>query len=313
MLAARIAVTSILVSAVVIATAGSAWSELSQQPTTSGQNNGGTISVGAGNTGNPSGGGPSSGGGSGGGGDGSDASSCQWAAQGTQGPSDPSQVGGYSQGGNGPPTSVAPTEAGTWYLEVCPGQNGDLIFVPQGASVATVVTPQRLATAAQNQLTPAAPVVQLDPAADAAHWQWVHVPTWAWVPAADWVPLTATASVPGVVVTATATPVELDITYFDDGWYTVNCDGPGTPYSDGLAAQIDPTTPLNAPSPTCGWTYQNSSAGQPGELVPVSARIVYHASWTVTGAAGGGDLGTVTSPAATFSVKVAEVQTIIVR
>lgn len=153
----------------------------------------------------------------------------------------------------------------------------------------------------------------MSPAADANHWQYVHVPSWAWVPEADWVPLHATASVPGVVVTATATPVELDITYLDGGVsHTVKCNGPGTPYSDSLAAQIDPSKPIDAASPDCGWTFQNSSAGQPNEAVPVSARIVYNASWTVTGAAGGGNLGALTSPSDNFSVRVAEVQSIVV-
>ncbi len=174
-----------------------------------------------------------------------------------------------------------------------------------------VITPRQLATTAQNQIVPPAPSIQMSPAA--THWQYVHVPSWVWVPASSWVTLTATASVPGVVVTATATPVELDVTYMDGGVsHTVKCQGPGTPYSDALAAQIDPGKPLNAASPNCGWVFQNSSAGLPNEAVPVRAHIVYSASWTVTGAPGGGALGVVTSPNTVFSVQVAEVQSVVV-
>lgn len=320
MLTVRIAAVALLVAAAVGSAARPAWSDLPQQPSGGAQNGGGTISIGAGNdsstpgSGGGSGGGP--GGGNEGGGGGSSLPGCQWIPETTQGPSEPAPAGGYSQGTSGPETFIPPTEAGTWYLESCPTSAagpGPLVFVPLGAAPGAVITPQQLSVDATNQLTPPPPSVQLSPAADATTWQWVNVPTWAWVPASDWVPLSATASIPGVVVTATATPVQLVVSYFDGGWHTVTCAGAGTPYSDGLASQIDPARPLNAASPSCGWTYQNSSAGQPGELVPVSVRIVYHASWTATGAPGGGNLGTVTSPATSFSVKVAEVQTVIVR
>lgn len=306
MLNARVIVAAILGTSVVIATAGRAWSDLPQDPTGGGQNNGGSITIGAGNTGSTGGSGSGNGGS---GGSSGNSSGCQWSAQATQGPTNPSQVGGYSEGGSGPPTSVAPTDAGTWYLEVCPGTPGRLIFVPQGQPVVQVITPAQLSVDAKNQINPPLPTIQMSPAADANHWQYVHVPSWLWVPATSWVPLTATAAVPGVVVTATAVPVELDITYTDGGVsHTVACRGPGTPYSDALAAQENPQKPLNAASPDCGWVFQNSSAGQPSEAVPVRAVIKYNASWTVTGAPGGGNLGVVTSPATVFSVRVAEVQ-----
>jgi hypothetical protein len=247
------------------------------------------------------------------GGGGGSSSRCSWVAQGSQGPTIPS-IGGYSDSPNGP-TLVSPSVSGTWYLEVCPGSPGGLFFVPAGSGPGATVSPQQLSVAAENQLTPPAPSIQMSPAT--THWQIVHVPTWAWVPAADWVPLHATASVPGVTVMATATPVQIHISYLDGAvTHNVVCNGPGTPYSDGLAdaefAQMpDKTpamTPIFSPSPDCGWTYQDSSGGEPGEAVPVSVRVVYDASWTVTGAVGGGNLGTVTSPPETLSLQVDEIQ-----
>lgn len=301
--------TSLLAIAfVVLPAVGRAWADLPQQGTGGGQNFGpGSVSINAGND-NSTPGIVATNTGSGGGG-----SPCQWTYEG------PNTVGGYA----GPPldwayngvlqTYIPPSAQGTWFLESCPGQIDAFVFVPTGQPAPAGVSPQQLSVEARNLLTPPAPPIQMSPAADANHQQYVNVPSWAWVPAGSWVPLYATASVPGVVVTATATPVELDITYSDGGVsHAVKCSGPGTAYSDGLAAQIDPAKPLNAASPTCGWTFRNSSAGQPNEAVPVSARIVYSASWTVTGAAGGGNLGAVTSPADNFSVRVAEVQSIVV-
>jgi len=223
-------------------------------------------------------------------------------------------IGGYTgTGADGGGTFIPPGTKGTWFLESCPGQTPVSVFVPAGQPSPAPVSPQQLAVDAKNQITAPAPPIQLSPAADANHWQIVHVPSWAWLPAGSWAPLTTTASVPGVVVTATATPVELDITYTDGGVaHTVRCMGPGTVYSDTLAAQIDPAKPLNAASPDCGWTFQHSSAGQPGEAVPVSAHIVYNAAWTVTGAPGGGNLGPLTSPNTALSVRVAEVQSLVV-
>jgi hypothetical protein len=269
---------------------------------------GGTVTVEAGSSSSTlgTGGGPSTG-------RSGSSSGCSWVAQGSQGPTNPG-IGGYSEGPNGP-TPVSGTASGAWYLEVCPGSPGGLFFVPTGTPPKAVVTPRQLSVEAENQLTPPRPSVQTSPAT--AHRQIAHVPTWVWIPAADWVPLHATASVPGVVVTATATPVKIDITYRDDGaTHNVVCNGPGTPYSDALAdaefARMPDKAPamtaIIAPSPDCGWTYRYSSAGEPNEAVPVSVRVVYDASWTVTGAAGGGRLGTVTSAPENLSLQVEEIQ-----
>ena len=53
----------------------------------------------------------------------------------------------------------------------------------------------------------------------------------------------------------------------------------GTPY----AAGGNPA----APSPTCGYTYDRSSAGQPGGAYRVTVTITWDITWTGTGGAGG--------------------------
>jgi hypothetical protein len=161
---------------------------------------------------------------------------------------------------------------------------------------------------ARNHLSLPAPVVQLSPPAD--EWQYVQMPTWAWLASGAWTPLTATASAGPVTVAVTATPLRLEFSYQTTAatTATTTCSGPGTPYSDDLATAEDPQLPVQAASPDCGWTWHESSADTPDQKYGVTADVVYHLAWAVTGAAGGGDLGELTSPDAAFRVSVGEIQ-----
>ena len=58
---------------------------------------------------------------------------------------------------------------------------------------------------------------------------------------------------------------------------------------------------------SCSHTYRWPSAGQPDTAYRVTATVTWHATWTVTGAAGGGDLGTL-SRSVTVPVRVGELQ-----
>jgi hypothetical protein len=115
-----------------------------------------------------------------------------------------------------------------------------------------------------------------------------------------------------VTVTVTAAPVRLEFSYQTSARSaaTASCGGPGTPYSDQLAAAEDPQLPVQAASPDCGWTWHESSVDTADQKYGVTAHIVYHVVWTVTGAAGGGDLGELTSQDATFRVSVGEIQAV---
>lgn len=106
--------------------------------------------------------------------------------------------------------------------------------------------------------------------------QLTQLPVWLWVAAGTWQPQSKTAQVPGESVTATATPVSAAWSMGDGT--TVTCNGPGTPYGGGNPA---------AASPTCGYTYSQSSAGQPGGAYRVTVTITWNITWTGPGGAGG--------------------------
>jgi hypothetical protein len=131
-----------------------------------------------------------------------------------------------------------------------------------------------LAQVAYSQLGLPSPRIEANPAAGE---QLVGLPTWLWVDRAGWGPVSATASVPGVSVTAVARPTSVVWTLGDGR--SVTCSGPGTPY----AASGNP----KSGSPDCGHIYRTSSAGRPDDAFAVSATV----HWTVTWA-GAGQSGT---------------------
>ncbi|HET8970858.1 MAG TPA: hypothetical protein VFN19_07355, partial [Candidatus Nanopelagicales bacterium] len=125
----------------------------------------------------------------------------------------------------------------------------------------------------------------------------VGVPLWLWTTTGPtrWGPNSATASVPGLSVTATARAVSI-VWDLGDGT-TLTCRTPGTPYRAGLATA----------SPDCGHVYQRSSARLPGNTYPVTATTSWRISWS-----GGGSSGTLTrTRSSTATVPVAELQVLI--
>jgi hypothetical protein len=124
---------------------------------------------------------------------------------------------------------------------------------------------------AVSQLRIPAPAIAASPSLNAP--QVVQVPVWWWVQPRSWQTQTATASLPGITITARATP---ETTTWDagDGTSTV-CTGAGTPWMVTYA----PT----APSPTCGHTYTTTSRTNPGGKFTLRATI----TWTITWSGGG--------------------------
>jgi len=155
--------------------------------------------------------------------------------------------------------------------------------------VGVLPPPAVLAQLAVSHLRLANPVIQSSPAPGAL--QLTRLPVWLWIAPAAWQPQSATAQVPGESVTATATPVSAAWSMGDGT--TVTCHGPGTPYSGGNPA---------AASPTCGHTYQRSSAGQPAGAYQVTVTITWDITWTATGGAGGALAPLHTIGAAQFQV-----------
>lgn len=190
-------------------------------------------------------------------------------------------------------------EAGAYYTVRCiTGPLSQLVifnlWVPANRPA---VAPQTLAQVARRYLPLPLPIIHTNPPASVD--QVVNVPTWLWVDPATWGVRTATASVPNESATVTATPVSVTWTMGDGS--RVVCRGPGTPYAGGDPAR---------PSPDCGHTYRQSSAGQPGLRYPVTATTTWRITWVASGVvAASGSLAPLLRTATT-SLRVAEAQTV---
>ena len=146
---------------------------------------------------------------------------------------------------------------------------------PPAGGAPVLPAPGVLAQLAVKYLQLPDPVIRSSPAPGAL--QLTRLPVWLWVAANVWQPQSKTAQVPGEAVTATATPVSA--AWAMGNGTTVTCQGPGTAYAPG----DNPS----AVSPTCGYTYQASSAGQPDGAYKVTATITWDITWAGPGGAGG--------------------------
>ncbi|HEY8986484.1 MAG TPA: hypothetical protein VIU15_43800 [Streptomyces sp.] len=180
-----------------------------------------------------------------------------------------------------PAADPKPGEAGAWYEYKCEagGVRDALyrppIWIPDGPrqdGAAPLPSPAQLAQVAREQLRLPSPQIQASPAGE----QLVNLPTWLWLDRGVWDPVSATASVPGVSVTAVARPKSV-VWAMGDG-SSVTCDGPGTPYG----ARANP----KSTSPDCGYTYRSSSAEQPSSAYAVSATVHWTVSWSGAGQSG---------------------------
>ncbi len=192
-----------------------------------------------------------------------------------------------------------PAGPGGWYDRICYDANGAMTlwtanFPVWLATPPPAVNPAVLARQAESMLALPSVVIRVNPAGD----QLVQLPTWLSLDPASWRPQSATAAVPGVSVTATATPTQAVWSMGDGG--SVVCHSPGTPWTPG-------TDPMAA-SPDCGHKYTRSSAGASGGAFTVSVTISWNVTW-----AGAGQAGTVPGLTTTgaVQVRVAESQAVI--
>ena len=191
---------------------------------------------------------------------------------------------------NGAP--IATSSPGSWFTKACTGSLGE--YSAEAVFVAEL-DPAELAAEAAKYLPLPAPAIAMNPGGD----QVVNLESWLWVDAASWAPQSSTVSVPGVSVTATATPVRVVWEMGDGG--RVVCAGPGVAYDAGR--------PAASQSTDCSYTYRRSSAHQPGLRYPVTATVEWQASWTASGVVGGGDLGVIRRSSST-AVRVIEIQAV---
>ncbi|MEV8440088.1 hypothetical protein AB0425_22145 [Actinosynnema sp. NPDC051121] len=145
------------------------------------------------------------------------------------------------------------------------------IWVPSGGSAEPALSPEQLAAIARNRLRLPSVAISANP----GEVQLVNLPTWLWL-SGGWQEVAASASVPGVSVTAVATP--MSVTWEMGDGVTVKCPGAGTPYKAG--------THPKAPSPDCGHVYRRSSASQPGQAYPVTATVHWTVTWSGAGQGG---------------------------
>ncbi len=192
-----------------------------------------------------------------------------------------------------------PSGGGGWYEKTCYGTGpGDVTTGFGGpvwiAGAPPVVSPQVLARQARARLTLPDVAIRVNPSGD----QLVGLPSWLSLDPASWRPQSATASVPGISVTATATPIQA--VWSMGSGDSVVCHGPGTPWRPG-------TDPMAA-SPDCGYRYVRSSASAPGGAYRVTVTISWQVTW-----AGAGQGGTIPGLTTTgvAQVRVAESQTVI--
>ncbi|TCB91630.1 hypothetical protein E0H26_25435 [Micromonospora zingiberis] len=167
-----------------------------------------------------------------------------------------------------------PAGDGGWYRQVCYGDNTSFGSVVWIAGDPPVVSAAVLARQARARLNLPSVVISMNPPGD----QLVNLPVWLALEQGSWRSQSATASVPGVSVTATARPVEATWSMGDGA--TVTCAGPGTAWSSG-------TDPAKA-SPDCGHVYRRSSAAALGGRYAVTVTVTWEVTW-----AGAGQSGTV--------------------
>ncbi|MFJ8308926.1 MULTISPECIES: hypothetical protein [unclassified Streptomyces] len=152
---------------------------------------------------------------------------------------------------------------------------------PPPADVPEAVTPEVLAQLAYAEIRVPTTKVTLRP--DGA--TKVNLPTWAWLDKADFHPVSVTASVPvlNISATTTATPVSLQlepgtndsVIFPTSGECPINANGSiGTPYTVGDADK----------TPPCGVKYLRATSTAPYNL---KATVTWKIEWTGTGTNGG--------------------------
>jgi hypothetical protein len=181
----------------------------------------------------------------------------------------------------GQPVPGAPAGAlveGQWYYLRCENADGTLVreawrtWTPADANAMA----GELALQAADELVLPYPTPGLSPMIGVN--QIVGLPTWMWVEPTSWQPLTATAAIPGLSATVTATPTRTRWDMGDDSDEVV-CDGPGVAF--------DFTRDESQQHTDCTHIYQWGSADRPGGTYTITGFIDWELHWTATNGAGG--------------------------
>lgn len=196
--------------------------------------------------------------------------------------------------------------AGSWYDVRCSDGTVTLAdYVPPGSSnvPAPVVLAGTLARSAANSLALPAPQVAHSPSGQGL----VGLPTWFWIDPSRWRVLRQRTSAGPVWAEVTATPQS---TTWEpgDGSAVLICPGSGTAY--------DRAQPEASQTSTCSHTYTRSSADQPQQgsngsdrAFSVRVTVTWQVSWRGSGGSGG--VLPVLSRSSSFSLPVAQRQTVV--
>ncbi len=240
-----------------------------------------------------------------------------WQAESTGSQWDLEQRNKYEDGGKEPGTykdfNKEKTGKGYWWDSYVnesfpPGWdkcNKPFFWVDKGdpppADIENAVTPKVLGELAYNEIRVPGTKVTLAPANATK----VNLPTWAWLDGAAFKPVSVTASIPALDISATTTaePVSLKIepgttdaeTYPASGVCEIHNGRIGDPYAKGKADQ----------TPPCGVKYLRSSGNG---TYPLKATITWKIHWT--GSDGTGDNLPDGTFGATQNVTVQEIQAV---
>ncbi|KRB75028.1 hypothetical protein ASE01_16815 [Nocardioides sp. Root190] len=169
-------------------------------------------------------------------------------------------------------------------------------FVANGAE--PLPDPRALAQSALDQLKLETPDIKLAPAPPLA--TYVGLETWLWIPETQWRDLSLTVTAGNTSVTVVAAPKRVD---WDLTAGTTSCYSAGREWIKGM-----PSTAKT----TCSYTFSKLSDDQPDEKYPITATLIYAATWTCSGACTlpNGDLGDVPSLQGAAAIEVNERQSV---
>jgi hypothetical protein len=166
----------------------------------------------------------------------------------------------------------------TWDAITCPGNQafGGVTLV-NNATGAPAVTPQQLSQIAIGELI--IPELNAKTAPPRGRDGLVGLPEWFWIPGGAWGAVHSPRVTAGPVwAQATAVPTKI-IFNPGGGLPSVTCHGPGTAYRSAL--------PLADQHTACSYTYDQPSAGQPGNAYAASVTVLWNVFWVGSGGAGG--------------------------
>ena len=155
-----------------------------------------------------------------------------------------------------------------WYIKTCyDPATGNLTFGGTAFLTNPPTTLGIMVERALSRLTFPKPVIVSNPRIDKP--QVVYVPVWWWVQPGLWKVHTATASLPGISITARAEPTK--ITWHAGDGSSKVCNGPGTPWT-GSAPSLSESD--------CSHTYTTTSRGAPGGKFTLRAVVTWHITWS---------------------------------